>query len=90
MFAFPDVVHLLAHELARLTRGRFAFALRLSRALNSFSFWHIDVPQLGPTKSPTSALCVSTQTPSPRHREHKLSYAVARTTLAFPAELIDI
>ena len=36
MFAFSDVFHFLAHKLARLSAGRFAFAL----SFNCFFFWH--------------------------------------------------
>ena len=41
MFAFPNVVHFFTHELACLSRRRFAFALVFSRAFQCFLFWHI-------------------------------------------------
>ena len=40
MFAFPDVFHFFAHELARLSGRRFAFALVFARAFTCFFFWH--------------------------------------------------
>ncbi len=41
MFTLPNVFHFLAHELARLGRGRFAFALVFARPFDCFFFWHI-------------------------------------------------
>jgi hypothetical protein len=40
MLAFPNVFHFLSHKLARLSTGRFAFALVLARSFNCFFFWH--------------------------------------------------
>jgi hypothetical protein len=40
MFAFSNVLHFFAHKLARLSAGRFAFALIFARAFNCFFFWH--------------------------------------------------
>ena len=40
MFTFPNVFHFFAHEFARLSAGRFAFALVFVRAFNCFFFWH--------------------------------------------------
>src|SRR5947209_6185425 len=40
VFAFPNVFHLFAHELAGLGGRRFAFALVFARAFNRFFFWH--------------------------------------------------
>ena len=40
MFAFPNVFHFFAHELASLSAGRLAFALVLVRPFNCFFFWH--------------------------------------------------
>src|SRR6185312_6719677 len=44
VLAASDVVHLLAHELARLRRCRFAFALVLLGALDGFFFRHVHLP----------------------------------------------
>jgi hypothetical protein len=41
MFAFPNVFHFFAHKLARLSAGRFAFALVFARAFQCFVFGHI-------------------------------------------------
>ena len=40
MFAFSNVFHFLAHKLARLSAGRFAFTLVFARSFNCFFFWH--------------------------------------------------
>src|SRR6185369_16504983 len=40
VLAFPDVLHLLADELAGLRARRLAFALVLLGALESFLLWH--------------------------------------------------
>ena len=40
MFAFPNVFHFFAHKLARLSAGRFAFALIFARSFDCFFFWH--------------------------------------------------
>jgi len=40
VFTFANVFHFFAHELARLSAGRFAFALVFARAFNCFFFWH--------------------------------------------------
>jgi len=40
VLAFPDVFHFFAHKLARLSAGRFAFALILARSFNCFFIWH--------------------------------------------------
>ena len=40
VFAFPNVLHFLAHKLPSLSAGRFSFALILARAFNHFFFWH--------------------------------------------------
>ena len=41
MFTFSNVFHFFAHEFARLSAGRFAFALVFARMFNYFFFWHI-------------------------------------------------
>ncbi len=41
MFTFANVFHFFAHEFARLSAGRFAFALVFARAFQCFLFWHI-------------------------------------------------
>jgi len=40
VFAFPNVFHFFAHELASLSGRRLAFALVFARAFNYFFFWH--------------------------------------------------
>src|SRR5437764_11723624 len=40
MFAFADMLHLFANELAGLGRRRFPFALIFAGALEGFFFWH--------------------------------------------------
>jgi hypothetical protein len=40
VFAFPNVFHFLAHKLAGLSAGRFAFALVFARLFYCFFFWH--------------------------------------------------
>ena len=40
VFAFPNVFHFFAHKLARLSAGRFAFALVFARSFDCFFFWH--------------------------------------------------
>ncbi len=40
MFAFADMFHFFAHELARLGGSRFAFTLVLARPFDYFVFWH--------------------------------------------------
>ena len=40
MFTFSNVFHFFAHEFARLSAGRFAFALVFARAFNCFFFGH--------------------------------------------------
>jgi hypothetical protein len=40
VFAFPNVFHFFAHELACLSGRRFAFTLVLARTFNCFFFWH--------------------------------------------------
>jgi hypothetical protein len=40
MLAFANVVDLLTHKLARLSRGGFALALVLTRPCDRFYFWH--------------------------------------------------
>jgi hypothetical protein len=40
MFAFTNMFHFLAHKLACLSTGRFAFALIFARAFNCFFLWH--------------------------------------------------
>lgn len=40
MFTFANVFHFFAHEFARLSAGRFAFALVFARAFDCFFFWH--------------------------------------------------
>jgi hypothetical protein len=40
MFAFADVMHLLAHEFAGLGAGRLAFTRVLTRTVDGLSFRH--------------------------------------------------
>jgi hypothetical protein len=40
MFAFPNMLHFLAHKLASLSAGRFAFALIFARSFDCFFVWH--------------------------------------------------
>ncbi len=40
VFTFSNVFHFFAHEFARLSAGRFAFALVFARAFNCFFFGH--------------------------------------------------
>jgi hypothetical protein len=40
MFAFADVMHLLAHEFAGLGAGRLAFTRVLTRTFDGLSFRH--------------------------------------------------
>jgi hypothetical protein len=40
VLAFPDMVHLLAHEFTRLRGGGFARALVATRSFERFFFWH--------------------------------------------------
>src|SRR5262245_4468960 len=47
MFAFADVMHLLADELARLRGRRLALAPIVLRTLDSFLFWHGFAPRIG-------------------------------------------
>jgi hypothetical protein len=42
MFSFSNMFHFLAHELARLSRRRFAFALVFTRPFPCF-FWHSNI-----------------------------------------------
>jgi hypothetical protein len=41
VFAFPNMFHFFAHELARLRRRRFAFKLVSACPFDCFFFWHI-------------------------------------------------
>jgi hypothetical protein len=41
MFAFTDVVHLLAHEFACLRAGRFSFFFVALRSSEDLFFWHV-------------------------------------------------
>ncbi len=40
MFAFPNVFHFFAHELARLSGRGFAFSFVFMRPFYCFFFWH--------------------------------------------------
>jgi hypothetical protein len=40
MFAFPNMFHFLAHELARLRGRSFAFTFIFARPFGCFFFWH--------------------------------------------------
>jgi hypothetical protein len=41
MFAFPDMLHLLAHEFSGLRACGFALTLIESGSFHCFPFWHI-------------------------------------------------
>jgi hypothetical protein len=43
MFTFANMFHFLAHELARLSRRRFAFALIFVGSFDCFFFWHNNI-----------------------------------------------
>jgi hypothetical protein len=43
MFSFSNVFDFFAHELAGLSRSRFAFALVFTRSFNCFFFWHTKI-----------------------------------------------
>ena len=40
MFAFPNVLHLFPHKLARLRAGRLTFTRIFARPLDRILFWH--------------------------------------------------
>jgi hypothetical protein len=43
MFSFSNMFHFFAHELSRLSRRGFAFALVFTRPFNCFFFWHTKI-----------------------------------------------